>query len=170
MLPPCHEAIAACWQAPDAVPGMAWHGKDPGGSEFFQDDFSFGELVVEWEAVGVGWGRVCLGSAAFFDDAEQLCGGWAECADGRVFGCAEPRGDVEDGVFPFGDSGGVVAVDAGVCDDGFSAGEAELPAVCVACEDELVSVVDEGVEDAGFRGVCQADGEVGVFVGCAGDE
>ena len=66
---------------------------------------------------------------------------------------------------PAGGAAGAGAVDAAVGDDRAVEGDAELAAVGVAGEDELVAVGGEGVEDAGLGGVGQAEREVGVGVG-----
>jgi hypothetical protein len=66
---------------------------------------------------------------------------------------------------PAGGAAGAGAVDAAVGDDRAVEGQAELAAVGVAGEDQVVAVGGEGVEDAGLGGVGQAELERGVGVG-----
>ena len=58
---------------------------------------------------------------------------------------------------PAGGAAGAGAVEAAVGDDRAVAGKAELAAVGVAGEDQVVAVGGEGVEDAGLGGVGQAE-------------
>src|SRR5690606_7832829 len=87
-------------------------------------------------------------------------------ADAGVAAGAAAGGDVEVGGAAAGGVGGQAAdpvgVEVAVGDQGAVEGDAQLPAVGVAGEDQRVAVGGEGVEDPQVGGVDDGEGEVRV--------
>src|SRR5437868_14350548 len=103
------------------------------------------------------------------DEGEEGSLGWAAEAHGGHGGRAEAGGDVEPGALVLVEALDAGTVDAAVGGEGAVEGDADLAAVGMTGEEEVVAVGGKAVQVAGLWGVQDAQVDVSLGVNRAGD-